>query len=259
MRCQAYAGHFIYWIVLFFYGIVRAMSQPKLFRIIDKAMFDYNLIENGDNILVGVSGGKDSTSLVHYFSQRRIQKREDFSFTAVHIHTDISPPLSEELVSLFKSWNVDLRILRISVLERLKEGKKMNCWWCSTQRRTELNSYAIENGFNKIALGHHLDDMLETLVMNVLSKGELSTMPPYLSYEKYPVTVIRPLILCDEKTIISHAVEHQFKSATCTCTYQDNSARKDARKKIADLTQGKYDVKMKIVKALQNIKSEYLP
>ncbi len=235
------------------------MGQPKLFRIIDKAVCDYNLIEQNDAILVGVSGGKDSTALVHYLSCRLLQKRENFSFTALHIATDISPPLSSDLVLLFKSWNVDVKTLSISVIDRLKEGKKMNCWWCSTQRRTELNKYAMKHGYNKIALGHHLDDMLETLLMNMLSKGELSTSPPRLSYEKYPVTIIRPLILSDEKTIIAHAQEQKYISSTCTCAYQDFSQRKEARKKLEQLTAGSYNTKMKIVKALQNIKSEYLP
>ena len=70
------------------------MGQPKLFRLIDKAVFDYNLIEENDSILIGVSGGKDSTALVHYLSRRLVQNREKFSFTAVHIATDISPPFS---------------------------------------------------------------------------------------------------------------------------------------------------------------------
>ncbi len=235
------------------------MGKPKLFSLIDKAVFEYNLIEEGDSILIGVSGGKDSTSLVHYFSHRLLQNREQFTFTALHISTDISPPLSQELVSLFQSWDVEIKTINISVLERLKEGKKMNCWWCSTQRRTELNNYAIEHGYNKIALGHHLDDMLETLFMNALSKGELSTMPPKLTYTKYPVTIIRPLILSDEKTIIAHTKEQNFSTLTCTCTYQQNSARKDARSKVRDLTDGSYDAKMKLVRALQNIKTEYLP
>ncbi len=258
MTCSANVAHFI-WILLFFYVIFTYMGQPKLFRIIDKAVFNYQLIEEADKILVGVSGGKDSTALVHYLSNRILQKRESFSFTALHIATDISPVLSAELLSIFHSWNVEVRTITISVLDRLKQGKKMNCWWCSTQRRTELNNYAIEHGFNKIALGHHLDDMLETLVMNALSKGELSTMPPRLKYEKYPVTIIRPLILSDENTIITHAKEHSFSSCTCTCMYQANSERKEAREKIRHLTEGSYNAKMKLVQALKNIKTEYLP
>lgn len=242
-----------------FYVKVEIMGQPKLFSIIDKAVFDYSLIEPNDKILIGVSGGKDSTALVHYFSNRIRQKRESFTFAALHIATDISSPISPSLLNLFKSWDVPLKTISISVLGRLKENQAMNCWWCSTQRRTELNIFAIENGYNKIALGHHLDDMLETLLMNALSKGELSTMPPRLTYKKYPVTIIRPLILSDEKNIIAHADEYNFIRSTCTCEYQSNLGRKDARSKLAFLTDGSYNKKMKLFKSLQNIKTEYLP
>ena len=84
------------------------------------------------------------------------------------------------------------------VIGRLKPGRSMNCYWCSMQRRTELIRYAMAEGFNKIALGHHLDDIVETLMMNMLYKGQISGMLPILRYEKYPVSIIRPLALCEE-------------------------------------------------------------
>ncbi len=234
------------------------MSQPKLFRIIDRAVQDYSLIQDGDKILVGASGGKDSTALIEYFVQRKAQQRENFDFAALHVSTEIAPPFDGELLKLFESWNVPLQVVEVKVLERLKEGKKMNCWWCSTQRRTELNNYAIANGFNKIALGHHLDDILETLLMNALNRGELSTMPPKLKYNKYPVTVIRPLCMADVNTIIAHAKEHNYISATCTCNYQENSARKDARRRLADLTQNNAAEKQRLFMALRNVRMDYL-
>lgn len=235
------------------------MSQPKLFSIIDKAVFEYSLIEEGDNILIGASGGKDSTALIEYFAARKKQHRENFSFTALHVATEIGSPLSPELVKQFDSWGVEPTIISVDVLGRLKPGKNMNCWWCSTQRRTELNNYAMEHGYNKIALGHHLDDILETLLMNALTKGELSTMIPRLKYEQYPVTVIRPLCFADVDTIIAHAQKSGYISATCTCNYQDNSGRKEARKRLENLTNGNNAEKRKLFEALRNIKPEYLP
>lgn len=234
------------------------MPQPKLFRIIDRAVHDYELIEDGDNILVGASGGKDSTALIEYFAARQKQRREHFTFTALHIQTEFAPPLCAELRSLFASWGVPFAVVPIEVLSRLKKGKSMNCWWCSTQRRSELNSYAIEHGFNKIALGHHLDDVLETLLMNALTKGELSTMPPRLTYQKYPVTVIRPLCMASVDTIIEHAKTQNYHSVTCTCDYQNNSGRKEARKRLFDLTHGNKAEKERLFMALRNVKTEYL-
>lgn len=236
-----------------------AMSRPKLFRIIDKAVFDYKLIEEGDRILIGLSGGKDSTALAEYFADRLRQGRERFEVCALHVESGIGSSLQIELCEKVEAWGIPVKTICADVLARLKPGKSMNCWWCSTQRRSELNTYAIENGFNKIALGHHLDDVLETLLMNALQKGELSTMPPRLKYDKYPVTIIRPLCLADEGTIIDHAEKSGYKSITCTCTYQDNSARKKARSKLEELTGGSPALKRRLFEALKNIKKEYLP
>lgn len=177
----------------------------KLSSLIDKAIFDYNMIEPGDKILIGASGGKDSTALIEYFSNRVKRKSCNFSYLALHIQNDFSPPLPKSILDLFSSWNVPFKSIDVDVLARLKPGRKMNCWWCSLQRRGELNEYAIKNGFNKIALGHHLDDVLETLLMNMLEKAELATMPPRLKYNKYPVTIIRPLYYASVQTIVEHA------------------------------------------------------
>lgn len=235
------------------------MGQPKLFSIIDKAVYDYKLIENNDRILVGFSGGKDSAALTEYFAYRKRQGRENFDFCALHVESGIGSSVLPELRSLLRSWNTELVSLNADVLARLKPGRTMNCWWCSTQRRTELNNYAMEHGYNKIALGHHLDDILETLLMNALYKGELSTMPPRLKYDKYPVTIIRPLCFADEQTIIAHARRSGYKSITCTCDYQNNSARKEARKKLEALTGSDTAQKRKLFESLKNIKREYLP
>ena len=94
--------------------------------------------------------------------------------------------------------------------------------------------------------------------MNALNRGELSTMPPKLKYQKYPVTVIRPLCLADVNTIISHANENNYISATCTCSYQENSARKDARKRLENLTQNNAAEKQRLFKALRNVRLDYL-
>lgn len=236
------------------------MSQPKLFSLIDKAVYDYKLIEKGDRILIGASGGKDSTALVEYFANRLKRKTDDFSFTAIHIETDfegctMSPRLREQ----FKTWNVDAVNYFVDVQNRIKEGHKMNCYWCSTQRRNELISYALKNGYNKIALGHHLDDILETLLMNMLFKAKLFTMPPRLDYKKYPLTIIRPLCYADVDTIKEHASDAGYISTTCTCMYQDNSGRKDARARLQALTNGDRRAKEKLFESLRNINTEYLP
>lgn len=234
-------------------------KQPKISSLIDKAVFDYNLIEKGDKILIGASGGKDSTALIEYFALRKKRPDANFEYKALNIQSDFAPQFPSQILDLFKKWNVPFESLNVNILERVKEGQKMSCYWCSTQRRTELLNYAMANGYNKIALGHHMDDILETFLMNMMNKAEIATMPPSLQYENYPVKIIRPLCYVCEERLISHSVEEGYSGFTCTCNYQENSARKNARKKIEELTDGDMKKKEKIFTALKNIRNEYLP
>lgn len=236
------------------------MGQPKLYSLIDKAVFDYKMIEKGDKILVGASGGKDSTALIEYLANRKKRRGADFSFTALHVETDFEAcTMSPKLRNQLKEWGVEVKSLFVDVENRLKDGHKMSCYWCSNQRRNELLHYAVQNGFTKIALGHHLDDILETLLMNMLVKAELSTMPPRLDYEKYPVSIIRPLCYAAVDEIKAHANEMGYISTTCSCSYQDNSGRKDARARLEALTGGDANAKMHLFNSLRNINAEYLP
>ena len=98
------------------------MPQPFLFSVIDKAVYDYKMIEDGDRILVGASGGKDSTVMINYLANRMKRRDEHFTFTAMHVQTEITPPLNEGLSSLLKEWNVTPETLDVNVLGRLKPG-----------------------------------------------------------------------------------------------------------------------------------------
>lgn len=233
--------------------------EPKLSSLIDKAVFDYSLIEKGDRILIGASGGKDSTALIEYFAQRSKRPDCNFEYKALHIKSDFSPAYPSGIQNLLEKWNVPFESIDVDILQRVKKGQKMSCYWCSTQRRTELLNYAIKNGYNKIALGHHMDDILETFLMNMLNKGELSTMIPKLKYENYPVTIIRPLCYIAEERLIKQAKEEGYSGFTCTCNYQDNSTRKESRIMLETLTGGDLSKKEKIFAALKNVQKDYLP
>ena len=234
-------------------------KEPRLSSLIDKAVFDYHLIEKGDRILIGASGGKDSTALIKYFSDRARRPDCAFEYKALFIKSDFAPDFPEGIADLFGQWGVPFEQLNVNVLERVKPGQKMSCWWCSTQRRTELLNYAIANGYNKIALGHHMDDLLETLIMNMLNKGELASMPPRLKYDNFPVTVIRPLCYVSVERLIAEAKQGGYMGYTCTCDYQDNSGRKEARAKLEALTDGDQAKKERLFNSMKNIQPLYLP
>jgi tRNA 2-thiocytidine biosynthesis protein TtcA len=218
------------------------------------------MIEKGDRILIAVSGGKDSTSLAYDLAAKRRWWPEPFELRAIHIATDFcSCCKKSSLFGLLHSWGVEGASIDVPVMGRLKNGRSMNCYWCSTQRRTELLRYAMAEGFNKIALGHHLDDIVETLMMNMLYKGQISAMLPVLRYDKYPVSIIRPLALCEERQVIDFAREKGFASAACTCPYGLGSKRREVRGRIAALTGGSSRLKRNLFDSMSQVNGEYLP
>jgi tRNA 2-thiocytidine biosynthesis protein TtcA len=239
--------------------IRRAGAGTVVQKLTVKAALERNLIRDGDRILIAVSGGKDSTVLAWTLSSIRPALKLGYELAALHISTDFcacckKPALSRHLAE----WGIPFTDLFVPVIGRLKEGKKMNCYWCSTQRRAELLKYAMAEGFNKIALGHHLDDIIETFFMNMTAKAELSAMPVILKYRKYPVSIIRPLAYLEERQIIDCAAEKGILRAACTCPYGVNSGRRDMRRRIADFTGGSGAVKRRILKALGSGKQDFL-
>ncbi|MCL2806355.1 MAG: tRNA 2-thiocytidine biosynthesis TtcA family protein [Treponema sp.] len=218
-----------------------------------KTVMERRLIQEGDRVLIAVSGGKDSSVLSWVLSAIKPALKFNYELSGLHISTDFCACCKKSaLCQRLQEWNIPFTDLFVPVIGRLKEGEKMNCYWCSTQRRTELLKYAVENGFNKIALGHHLDDIIETFFMNLCSKGTMLAMPILLKYRKYPVSLIRPLALLEEKQIISCAQELNILKNICTCPYGQNSKRRDIRTKIADFTENSGDTKRRILKALDN-------
>jgi tRNA 2-thiocytidine biosynthesis protein TtcA len=234
-------------------------QEKALLKLAEKAVREYGLIESGDRILVAASGGKDSTAMAYILQALRPVLKIDYELVAVHIASDFDVSFGKSgIADTIRGWGIPLEEVAVPVLGRLKPGRTMNCYWCSMQRRTELLRLAMEKGFNKIALGHHLDDILETFFMNMMQKGELSTMPVRLSYSKYPVTLIRPLALAEERQIIEFARSAGFSSFTCSCEYGKASKRREARAKIAALTGGSGTVKRRIFDSFSRVKADYL-
>jgi len=237
----------------------RTNASAVVQKLAVKAVMERKLIAEGDRILIAVSGGKDSTVLAWALSSIRPALKMGYELAALHISTDFCACCKKTVLSRrLEEWGIPFADLFVPVIGRLKEGEKMNCYWCSTQRRTEILKYAVENGFNKIALGHHLDDIVETFFMNLCAKAEISTMPILLRYRKYPVSLIRPLAYIEERQIIECAAEQNILKAACTCPYGINSKRRDIRQRVAELTGNSGAVKRRILKALASGEKDYL-
>jgi tRNA 2-thiocytidine biosynthesis protein TtcA len=229
----------------------RAGAAEIVRKLAAKAVLERNLLADGDRVLIAVSGGKDSTVMAWALAALRPQIKIRYELAALHISTDFCSCCKKTVLSeKLSSWDISFTDLFVPVIGRLKTGEKMNCYWCSTQRRSELLKYAVEHGCNKIALGHHLDDIIETFFMNLCGKGTLSAMPVRLDYRKYPITLIRPLAFLEERQIISCAEELDILKAACTCPYGVNSGRRDMRDKIVAFTESSGAVKRRILAAL---------
>ena len=229
----------------------RAKASVIVQKLVAKAVHERNLISEGDRILIAVSGGKDSSVLSWALAGLKRALKINYELEGLHISSDFCVCCKKSvLADRLAEWGVPFTDLSVPIIGRLKEGRKMNCYWCSTQRRTELIRYALEKGFNKIALGHHLDDIIETFFMNMTSKGTLSAMPMYLAYRKYPLCLIRPLGYLEERQVIAGADELNILKEVCTCPYGVNSRRRDIRDRITAFTGDSGAVKRRILASL---------
>ena len=187
------------------------------------------MIEEGDRIMVCLSGGKDSYTLLDILMQLQQTAPVHFELEAVHLDQKQPGYDADVIPSYLKSLGIPFRILEqdtYSVVKRVvPEGKTM-CGLCSRMRRGALYSYAMERGFNKMALGHHRDDMVETLFLNMFFRGKLQAMPPKLLSDDGHNTVIRPLAYCAESDIIRYAQWRKFPIIPCNlCGSQENLQR----------------------------------
>lgn len=240
---------------------VKNENSRLISRKMDKAIYEYQLIEPNDRILLAVSGGKDSLTMAYFLGKKQRGFPIPFEAEALYIESDFDGcGASSQMESLLTEWKIPFRRLKVDISARLKPGEKLNCFWCSTQRRLELMNYASINGFNKIALGHHLDDIIETAFMNMALKSQLSTMLPKMKYDKYPQTIIRPLARVEVREIVKFASDVGFLEVSATCPYGKSSKRLSVRAMIDLLAKSEGEhVRENIYNALGNIQTDYLP
>lgn len=239
-------------------------EKNKLLRGINekfnRAIRDYGLIEEGDHVLIGLSGGKDSLALVELLGERMKVFAPRFRATAVHVTVENIPYQADLafLESHCAGFGIPF-VHRTTGYDASTDRRKSPCFLCSWNRRKTLFATAQELGCTKIALGHHLDDAVETLLLNMLFQGTTGTMPPLLRMTKFDMTLIRPLSLVSERELAALAALHRYPGQVKNCPHERESSRQKVKELMRELEGWNPAVRQSLWAAMENVQAEYLP
>ncbi|GMR07580.1 MAG: tRNA 2-thiocytidine(32) synthetase TtcA [Gammaproteobacteria bacterium] len=231
--------------------------EKKLMHYIGKAIADYSMIQHGDRLMLCLSGGKDSFTLLHLLHKMKI--RAHLKFELLSFTLDQSQPgwddtgLRDWLEQRGYQYDILKKDTYSIVIDKIPEGKTY-CSLCSRLRRGNIYAYAERNGYNKIALGHHRDDLIESLLMSILYSGRISSMPPKLLTDNKKHVVIRPMAYCQEDDIREYAEQQQFPIIPCNlCGSQQNMTRAKVKDLIRNLAEENPKIPGNILASLGNV------
>lgn len=231
--------------------------EKTIWSPIGKAMSDFSMVEDGDRVAVGVSGGKDSLTVLNALVRVKKISRVNFDIIPIHIHPEEEGGKYEGIINYCKNLGLELQIIKTTIGESILENQEIKnpCFMCARVRRGLLYKEMKKQNINKLALGHHKDDIIETFLLNVFYQGNIGVMKPAYDSEEYKVKVIRPLAYVEEKDIIKYSKKLNMPILINECPYEksDNSKRLKVKKLIAEIAKDSPNIRSVIFNSIKNL------
>jgi len=229
-------------------------------RLTGKAIHTKDMIRDGDHVMVAVSGGKDSLALLWLLKERIKRVPIDYRITAVHVDPGFGANSADQMTSFFLAHDFEFRVIESDIGPKAHgpQNRENPCFLCSRLRRKLLFQTAEEIGCNRIAFGHHKDDLIETFFLNVFYGASISTMVPVQGLFGGKLTVIRPFYLVDEDLIRRYAQLMDWPEISLDCPTAGSSKREEVKNMLKLFYRSNRKIKGNIFHALQNVNAEYL-
>jgi len=228
--------------------------MQKMVGLVRRCVEDYNMIESGDRIGVGVSGGKDSLVLLVLLAELRKYNHKPFTLEAITIDMGLGMDYTG-IEKLCKELNVPFHLIKTEIGPIIFDHRKEKnpCSMCSKMRRGALNQTLLDLGLNKLALGHHYDDAVETFVMSLIYEGRISCFQPVTDLDRTGIIQIRPMLYIHEKTVDGFATRHNLPVLANRCPVDKNTKREEIKQLVYDLSATYPDLKERIFGAMQRL------
>ncbi len=226
--------------------------MQRLVGLVRRCVEDYSMIEDGDKIAVGVSGGKDSLVLLKLLAALRGYHNKDFQLEAVTIDMGLGMDYSG-IAEMCRELDIPYTVVKTEIGPIIFDYRKEKnpCSMCSKMRRGALNQTLVEKGFNKLALGHHYDDAVETFMMSLIYEGRISCFQPVTHLDRTGITQIRPMLYIHEKTVAAFAQKENLPVLQNRCPVDKHTKREEIKDLIYDLVKTYPDLKERIFGAMQ--------
>lgn len=241
---------------------IRTSYRKKIWSKFTRGVKDFSLIEDGDKIAVGISGGKDSLLMAKLFQEMKRDRSKNFEVVFISMNPGFEAMDIEQFRRNLKDLEISCEIFESNVWEvAFKQDPDNPCFMCAKMRRGVLYKKVEELGCNKLALGHHFDDAVETTLINMFYAGTVKTMIPKVKSTSGKLELIRPMIYIKEEDIINYTQKNGILPMTCGCPVESektDSKRKEIKKILADMEEKNPNVKQSIFNSMKNINLDYV-